>query len=504
MVGVNYSYFKKKLAKTPPSVGGSKPLIKQPAKAPPPIQSIPFPQPDPVASMALVGDYPFLRSYQVDAARRMKTMRRCLACMDLGLGKTLTTITLLVDLEQSGHLGKTLVVAPPRVAREVWEQEIRKWNHSKHLRVSRVLGTPKQRVKALDADADIYLLSFESLDWLMTHHDSAQLLWKFENVVIDESYFAKSFSTLRWKALKRIHHLPVRIFLLSARPAANGLMDLWAQIYLIDGGARLGKYFTKFREKYFYPCDPNGWSWSLKEGSDEKIWAAISDICFVMRSQDYLDMPPLTFNRIHVSLPPAAQKAYKEMRRKTLLRFESGTVSAATQAVLVNKLQQLANGFLYTDGDPLFIHDEKISALKEIYESAAGAPILVAYNYSEDKDRILKAFPDARTLDSKNAVNDFNANKIPMLVMHPASGGHGLNLQLGGASIIVFVGPIYSLDQHDQLIARLYRQGQVNGVVVHYLMARDTIDERIMEIIEKKDAGQNALLNALKVDINAP
>lgn len=400
---------------------------------------------------------------------------------------------------------KVLIIAPLRVAEDTWSRESQKWDHLKHLRISKILGDRRKREKALNTDADLYIINRENIPWLVsvTGND-----WPFDTVVIDELSSFKSPSSQRFKALRRNRPLMKRVIGLTGTPAPNGLMDLWAQVYLLDQGERLGKTITGYRDRYFNAGARNGYvvyDWKQKKESEEAVFDKISDICVSMKAEDWLELPEKIDRVIPVKLDEVSKANYRKLERDLLLPLAGGDIVANTAAVLSNKLLQMANGAVYNEnGGIQEIHDSKLDALEDIIEAANGHPVLLFYTYKHDLSRIQKRFPQIKTLrkgsDGVKDIADWNAGKIELLGVHPASAGHGLNLQDGG-NIIVWFGLTWSLELYLQAIARLYRQGQQKHVMNYHLVAEGTIDEDVMKALEDKASGQDALMEAVKARI---
>ena len=393
-----------------------------------------------------------------------------------------------------------LVIAPLRVAESVWGTEAKKWDHLKHLRISKVLGTEKERIQALNAIADIYVINRENTKWLVDYYKKN---WPFDMVVIDELSSFKSHKAQRFKALRKVRPLVKRMVGLTGTPAPNGLLDLWPQVYLLDSGQRLGKTLTGYRERYFLPDKRNHniiFSYKPKDGAEEAIYNKLADICISMKSGDYLNIPERMDNVVPVQLPPKVMEKYRQLERDLLLPLLNGDVVAGSAAVLANKLLQMTGGAVYDeDGGVQEIHNEKLNALEDLIEAANGKPVLVYYAYRHELERIQKCF-DCRVLDKPKDIEDWNKGEVPVMMAHPASAGHGLNLQNGGSTIIWFGLP-WSLELYQQANARIHRQGQKKTVVVHHLAAKGTIDEDVMQVLKNKEAGQEALLNAVKARI---
>jgi len=422
--------------------------------------------------------------------------------LEMGLGKTVITLTALDDiLYNRFDATKVLIIAPLRVAEDTWSRESQKWDHLKHLRISKILGSRTQREKALRADADLYVINRENVEWLVSATGNE---WPFDTVVIDELSSFKSPSAKRFKALRRVRPLMHRVIGLTGTPAPNGLLDLWSQIYLLDQGERLGKTITGYRDRYFTAGARSGYvvyDWKQKEESEQAVFSKISDVCISMKAEDWLDMPERIDRVVPVKLDEAAQAKYKQMEKDMLIPMVDADIVANTAAVLSNKLLQLANGAVYDERKGVReIHNAKLDALEDILEAANGHPVLVFYAYKHDLSRIQARFPKARTLNTTEDITAWNEGKIPVLLAHPASAGHGLNLQTGG-NIIVWFGLTWSLEQYQQANARLHRQGQEHSVIVHHLIAEGTMDEEVMEALEGKAAGQDALMTAVKARI---
>lgn len=390
------------------------------------------------------------------------------------------------------------MIAPKRVAEDTWSRETEKWNHTKNLRVSKVLGSLPHRIQALAKPADIYVTNRENVVWLVDHYKTK---WPFDTVVIDELSSFKSSKAKRFRALKKVRPLIRRIVGLTGTPAPNSLLDLWPQIYLLDGGERLGKTVTAYRQKYFEPDKRSQhivFSWRLKPGAEQQIYSAISDICVSMKARDYLQLPKRVDNVVELELNKSEQKRYKQLERDLLLPFANGDIVANTAAVLSNKLLQYANGAIYNEnGEVQELHSVKLDALERIVEEANGQPILVFYQYKHDLERIKARFKQARELENSQTIANWNAGKIDLLLVHPASAGHGLNMQDGG-HIVVWFSMLWSLEQYLQANARLDRQGQKESVIVHHLVAKNTIDEQALNVLQQKAGGQEALLEAVK------
>lgn len=422
--------------------------------------------------------------------------------LEMGLGKTVSTLTALSDLlHDSLAVKRVLVIAPLRVAKDTWARETAKWDHLRYLSLSIVVGSEKQRLAALATPADIYIINRENVPWLVEHYKQK---WPFDCVVIDEASSFKSNKAQRFRELKKVRPLINRMIELTGTPAPNNYLDIWPQIYLLDRGERLGKTIGSFRETYFKPGRRNGhivYDWSLKPGAKDQIHKKLSDICYSMSAADYLKMPDRIDQVVSIALPKTARALYDELERDLVLQFDEGVIAATTAAVLSNKLMQIANGAGYDDRhNTQVLHDAKLDALEDLLEAANGSPVLCYYAYKHDLARIIERFPEARQLNTPDDISDWNAGRIPLLLAHPASAGHGLNLQDGGHHIIWF-GLTWSLELYQQANARLHRQGQQHPVIVHHIVAADTIDEQVMEVLGRKEAGQSELLTAVKARI---
>jgi len=428
--------------------------------------------------------------------------------LDMGLGKTATVLTAVNRLTYEDlEISKTLVVAPKRVIESVWEQESQEWEHLAHLRFSRIHGTAKERQEALKQDADIYLVSRDNIVWLCGLYGGSNL--PFDMLVIDESSSFKNHKSQRFKALRLVQPSFSRVVELTGTPSPNGMMNLWAQIYLLDRGARLGKTISRYREAFFYAASQNGhivYKYGCSEENQKKITDLISDIVVSMKQEDYIDLPESINNIVKIDMPEAVKKDYRKFEKEKVLElFESDEtqITAVNAAALNIKLLQYANGAVY-DVDKNFheVHDLKLQALADIMEEAQGNPVLVAYTFKSDLARILKKFKKykPRVLKKDQDIEDWNAGKLEMMLLHPASGGHGLNLQAGG-HIIVWFGNTWDLELEQQLNRRLKRPGQKNNVIINKLVVSGTMDEDVIKAQSRKDATQNFLMDAVKCRI---
>lgn len=428
--------------------------------------------------------------------------------LDMGLGKTASVLMSMNKLiNHYLEVDKVLVVAPFRVAKLTWSSEIEKWDDFRNLRYSVVMGTEKQRVTALNADADIYMINRDNVVWLYNYLYSKNKLKMFDAIVVDESSSFKSASSKRFKALRKLTTRCPRVVILTGTPAPNGLMDLWSQIYLLDQGQRLGRTITEYRRRYFTPGRSKGhvvYDWILKDGSEDAIYEAIGDICVSMKAIDHLDMPERIDNIIEIEMDSTTKKLYKEFKKNYLIELKDETITAATAGVLCNKLLQLANGALYIDGTKNYevIHNLKLEALEEIIENNPDAPMLIFYSFKSDIARLKEHLSryNPKTLDDDNAYEDWNNRKIRLLLANPASMGHGLNIQSGG-SIIVWFGLTYNLELYQQANARLYRQGQKNTVIIHHLVLKESEDEMVLNRLQEKEDVQDNLIEYVKAEI---
>lgn len=422
--------------------------------------------------------------------------------LDMGLGKTSITLTALNDLLfDSFEVHKILVIGPLRVSRDTWPAEIEKWDHLKNLIYSVAIGTEEERINALTAKANIYIINRENVQWLV---DGSGLPFDYDMVVVDELSSFKNHRSKRFQSLMKVRPKIKRIVGLTGTPASNGLMDLFAEFKILDMGQRLGRFITHYRQNYFIPDKSNGtivYSYKPKPGAENEIYRRISDITISMKSTDHLKMPELISSEYKVYLNETEYDAYRDMKKKFVVDLGEKEISAANAAVLCGKLSQLANGAIYDDsGDMVQIHNRKLDALEDIIESANGKPLLIAYWYNHDSERIKKRF-DVREIKTSKDIADWNDGKIPVALIHPASAGHGLNLQSGGNHIVWF-GITWSLELYSQTIARLWRQGQSEKtVIVQHIVADDTIDEQILKALKNKDKTQSALISAVKADL---
>lgn len=444
--------------------------------------------------------------YQAYCIRRMISDPALGLFLFMGAGKTVITLTAVNDLKYNRFLvSRVLVIAPKKVAETTWAREAAKWEHLRQLRVVPVLGSAAKRVRALNTPGDVWVINRENVPWLVEYYRNA---WPFDMVVIDESTSFKNRQAKRFKALTWVRSRIARIVELTGTPAPNGLMDLWAQVYLLDEGQRLGKYITHFRERYFEPDSRNGhqvFSWAPKPGADDAIQQLVGDICVSMKAEDYLQLPDCITVDAPVVLDTKAKAAYKKLEREMLLEVNESTIDAATAASLSNKLLQLCNGAVY-DGkhNAVEIHRCKIEAFLELVEGLNGQPALVFYNFRHDLDRIKKALSGSglrvRELTGPQDETDWNNRQVDILLAHPASAAFGLNLQDGGNHVIWF-GLNWSLELYQQANKRLHRQGQTQKVVIHHLVVEGGRDEDVIAALEDKSATQDRLIESLKARI---
>jgi len=427
--------------------------------------------------------------------------------LDMGLGKTVITLSAVHELRYNRwEVAKPLVIAPKKVAEATWSKEAQKWEHLKKMRIVPVLGTLQQRLRALATPADLYVINRENTQWLVEHFKNE---WPFDMVILDESSSFKNGSSKRFKSLKLVRSRIRRIVELTGTPSSNGLEDLWAQVYLLDGGARLGPTMGAYRDRYFIPGKRNRttiFSYTPKDGSFEMIKNAISDICISMKAEDYIHLPDVFMNEIPVALDAAAARAYRQLEMDLLLQIDETTITAGTAGVLTGKLLQLCNGAIYDENKaPIEIHKCKIDAFMELIEQLNGQHALVFYNFQHDRDRLVKALAETglrvRVYSHEKDETDWNNGEIDILLAHPASCGYGLNLQLGGHHAIWF-GLTWSLEQYEQANKRLHRQGQEHPVIIHHLIVQGGTDEDVMAALHHKGDMQNALMEALKARIN--
>ena len=441
-------------------------------------------------------------NYQAYAIDYIETHPVAAVLLDMGLGKTVISLTAIADLLfDSFEAHRVLVVAPLRVARDTWPTEIAKWEHLKSLTYAVAVGGVKERKAALMAGADITIINRENLGWLI---DSSDFPFDYDMVIIDELSSFKNHKSKRFQSLMKVRQKVKRIIGLTGTPSSNGLMDLWAEFKLLDFGERLGRFITHYRNDYFIPDKRNGeiiYSYKPMPYAEDAIYRKISDITISMKSTDHLQMPELITSQYEVQLSEDEEKRYEELKADFILELPEGEITAANAASLTGKLSQLANGAIYDDdGNILEFHDRKLDALEDIIESANGKPLLVAYWFKHDLQRIKKRF-DVREIKNSKDIIDWNNGDIPVAVIHPASAGHGLNLQAGGSTLVWF-GLTWSLELYQQTNARLWRKGQTSGtVVIEHIITKGTIDERILKALSLKEVTQNALIDAVKANL---
>lgn len=439
-------------------------------------------------------------NYQKYAVEYIKSHPVAAILLDMGLGKTVISLTAMADLLfDSFEVHKILVIGPLRVARDSWPMEVAKWEHLKHLTYAVAIGTPAERRAALERNADITIINRENVDWLVESG-----YFDFDMVVIDELSSFKNHTVKRFKALMKVRPKVNRIVGLTGTPSSNGLMDLWSEFRLLDMGERLGKFITRYREAFFMPDKRNSqmvFSYKPRPDAEEEIYRRISDITISMKCTDHLNMPELISSQCEVVLSDDERKQYEKLKSELVLTLSAGEITVSNAASLTNKLSQLSNGAIYDDDRNIVeFHQRKLDALEDIIESANGNPILVAYWFKHDLERIRKRFK-VREIKSSQDILDWNAGKIPVAMIHPASAGHGLNLQSGGSTLVWF-GLTWSLELYQQTNARLWRQGQTSGtVVIQHIITKGTIDERILTALNKKELTQNALIDAVKADL---
>lgn len=440
--------------------------------------------------------------YQAFAIDYIETHPVAAVLLDMGLGKTVISLTAIADLLFDSFLAhRILVVAPLRVARDTWPAELEKWSHLKHLTFSVAVGSVKERRAALMTTADITIINRKNLQWLI---EDSNLSFDYDMVVIDELSSFKNHQSKRFRCLMKVRPKVKRIIGLTGTPSSNGLMDLWAEFRLLDMGKRLGRFITEYRNNYFTPDKRNSmiiYSYKPQPYAEELIYRQISDITIFMKSTDHLQMPELISSQYEVKLSKEERQHYEELKKDLVLQLPDGEVTAANAASLTGKLSQLANGAIYADtGDTIEFHDRKLDALEDILEAANGKPFLVAYWFKHDLERIKRRFT-VREIKERRDITDWNTEKIPVAVIHPASAGHGLNLQAGGSTLIWF-GLTWSLELYQQTNARLWRQGQTSGtVVIEHTITKGTIDERILKALSQKELTQTALIDAVKANL---
>lgn len=443
--------------------------------------------------------------YQEYATGRILDTFFILLLLEMGLGKTVSTLTAIDKLlNDYFDAGRILVIAPLRVADDTWAREVEKWDHLQHLRISKVLGSVGTRRKALKAEADIYVINRENVEWLVGEYGSR---WPFDTVVVDEISSFKNHQSKRFKALRRVRPFIKRMVGLTGTPAPNSLMDLWAPSYLMDQGERLGKTITAFRDKFFHSVNRGSYTeYRQKEEAEKRIYEAISDIAVSMKAEDWLELPERIDRTVTVRLSGKAAELYKKLEKELLLEYADADVVAQTAAVLSNKLLQMASGAVYDEQRGVkLIHEAKLDALEDIIEAANGRPVMVFYNFQHSLSRLQQRFPQARILrKGKDGVEDiraWNNDEIPLLLLHPKSAGHGLNLQESSCRTVVWFDQIWSLEEDQQANARVYRQGVRHNIVILRLVAEGTMDEEAVAALLRKADSQEALMQAVKARI---
>ena len=441
-------------------------------------------------------------NYQTFATKFIEKHTVAAVLLDMGLGKSVITLSAINNLcLDTFEVQKVLVIAPLRVARDTWKAEIEKWEHLKYLKYSVAIGTEAERLSALKRPAHIYIINRENVAWLI---EQSGLPFEYDMVVIDELSSFKSHQAKRFKSLMRVRPTVKRIVGLTGTPSSNGLMDLWAEFKLLDMGKRLGRFITHYRDEFFRPDKRNGqviFSYKPKEGAEDEIYRRISDITISMKAADHLKMPECVINEVTVSLSEKEMKLYNGLKKDLVIAIANKEIDAVNAASLSNKLSQMANGAVYAEGkNYIEIHNQKLDVLEDLIEQANGKPVLVAYWFKHDLERIKKRF-DVREIKSSKDISDWNNGNIPVAVIHPASAGHGLNIQEGGSTLVWF-GLTWSLELYQQTNARLWRQGQKSKtVIIHHIISKGTIDEQIMKALRKKEMSQDALMDAVKAEI---
>lgn len=439
--------------------------------------------------------------YQEYATRFIERYETAAVFLECGLGKSVITLTAIKNLIQKGKVKKVLVVAPLRVAKNTWTDELQKWEHLNGLTYAVAVGTLSERKQALNANAEITIINRENVEWLI---EKSGYPFDFDMLVIDELSSFKSYKAKRFKALLKVRPFITRAVGLTGTPSSNGLMDLWAEFRILDLGERLGRYITRYRLNYFTPDKRNGmvvFSYKPLPGAEEKIYDKIDDITISMKAKDYIKLPDLVMNTVKVEMDETAKSKYDVLKSDMVIDISSQEIDAINAAALSNKLMQMANGAIYTENEKYIqIHDAKLDALEDLIESANGKPVLVAYWFKHDLARIKSRFPFVREIKSSEDIKAWNNGDIEVGIIHPASAGHGLNLQSGGSTLIWF-GLTWSLELYQQTNARLYRQGQKETVVIHHIVTKGTIDERVLKVLAQKEKTQDALIDAVKAEL---
>lgn len=449
--------------------------------------------------------------YQEYAISFIETHKEAMLLLDMGLGKTVISLTAILNLMfDRFEVKKTLVIAPLRVAKTVWPEEKNQWDHTHFLRMSAITGSAKQRKEALRTPADVYVINRENVKWLISSFEDAKIPWPFDMVVIDELSSFKNHKSQRWKALKKVRPMIGRMVGLTGTPASNGLMDLWAETYLIDNGKRLGRFIGRYREAFFKADGMNPYTgivynYSPLPGAEEEIYERISDISVSMKSKDYLNMPERIEANHYVEMDPKEKRLYDKMKDQLLVTLDGETIDASNAAVLSGKLMQMANGAIYNNQKEVkVIHDKKLLMLADLIEQANGQNVLIAYWYKHDLSRILDYLKELgyapREIRTDTDITDWNAGRIPIGLISPASAGHGLNIQKGG-HILIWFSLVWSLEMYQQTNSRLWRQGQKEVVTIHHILTKDTIDEQIQKALSRKETTQSSLIDAVKAHL---
>jgi len=447
-------------------------------------------------------DYRDLHNYQAKMIDWMMSNKRCALWAGVGLGKTVTALTAVEQLIRKKETSRVLIIAPLRVAKFVWPSEMQKWNHLKNMGCTVIHGGRKERERLLKSDHRVHIINKENVVWIVDEL-SKQRHWPYDCVIIDEASAFKNSRSKRFKALRQANHKIDRLIELTGTPASNGLMDVWAQIKLLDNGERLGRTMTRYKETYF-DSDYMGWVFTPKEGAKEQIYNKLRDVCLTMDKKDYLQLPPVNLNKIYLDMEADDKARYEELERQFIVQIQDETVSASQAGVLSNKLLQFCGGAVYCENEnpneaPRWVesHKTKINALADIVEEMSGDPLLVAYNYKHELFRLREKFPYGKVLNTKADEEKWNAGEIPLMFVQPQSVGHGLNLQAGGNNLVWF-SLTWDLELYDQLNGRIDRQGQTKPVFIHHLVLRDTIEEKVLLLLNDKSATQAELLNAMK------
>jgi len=449
--------------------------------------------------------------YQSFCIEYIKTHPVAALLLDMGLGKTVITLTALNNLIFDDLLvSKVLVIAPLRVSRDTWPAEVKKWDHLKDLDISVIVGDLRTRKAAVSASAQVYVINRENIKWLVEYYEKNGLRWDFDCVVIDELSSFKNYQSQRFKWLRKVRPFVHRWIGLTGTPTSNGLMDLWAEIGILDGGERLGRFIGRFRESYFKPGSMNPstgvvFSYIPRPGAEEQIYDRISDITISMKALDYLQLPDCIYVNHEVEMNDQERRLYDQLKRDLIIPTDDGDIDAANAASLSNKLLQMANGAVYDENKtPRFIHNRKLEMLEDLIESANGQPVLIAYWFKHDRTRIMEYLTAAgyavRDIRSSADINDWNSGSIPVALIHPASAGHGLNIQDGG-HILIWFGLTWSLELYQQTNARLWRQGQKETVTIHHIVTKNTVDEDVLAALASKDVTQEKLIAAVKAQL---